>query len=360
MRLPRLSPHVPIVPTLSIAIALAVVIVDGPVRADEVVLVNGSPFKGAVGGRVRGQVQTETAAEVTVKLGASEIKVPTDQIASVHYDGQPATMTLAESRESGGQLAEAADLYKKAAGEASAKPLIANAAKFKQADVTADLALADPGRVAEAVSLLEGFIRSNPSSRQTGAALESLARLQLQSGDFAKVDKTIADLTKLPKGGDRAAVLSARLSARRGDHAKALEELDRLIKSAPEGSPLQRESRLARAESLAGLKKFKEAEAEARAVIKALPAEDVAAQSAAYNTLGDCLRIAGRPKDALLAYLHTDLLYAKDKEQHPRALAQISRLWRELKRDDRADEVWQRLKQDYPQSPYLTSRGTTP
>ena len=55
-------------------------------------------------------------------------------------------------------------------------------------------------------------------------------------------------------------------------------------------------------------------------MIQAAPAEDVPAQAAAYNTLGDCLRAANRPKDALLAYLHTDLLYSKDKEEHPRAL----------------------------------------
>ena len=356
MRPSRLSQPGLLGPALPFVLALTVVA--GPARADEVVLVPGSTVKGAVGGRIRGQVQAETAAEVTVALGATTTTVPTDQIASVSYAGQPASLTLAESRESGGQLAEAADLYKKAAGEAAAKPLLANAARFKEADVTADLALADPGKVAEAVRLLDAFLRANPNGRQTGSALESLARLQLQGGDFAKVDKTIADLAKLPTGNDRAAVLRARLSARKGDHAKAIEELDKLAKSAPNGSALQRESRLARAQSLAGLKKFAEAEAEALAVIKALPPEDVPAQSAAYNTLGDCLRSAGRPKDALLAYLHTDLLYAKDKEQHPRALAEISRLWRELKRDDRADEVWQRLKQDYPKSPYLTTART--
>ena len=78
-------------------------------------------------------------------------------------------------------------------------------------------------------------------------------------------------------------------------------------------------------------------------------------QSAAYNTLGDCLRAAGKPKEALDAYLHTDILYARDKEQHPRALAHISQLWRTLKRDDRADEVWQQLKKDYPNSKWLSA-----
>jgi tetratricopeptide (TPR) repeat protein len=345
---------------IRLTVAPLVLALTGTALADEVVLVAGATVKGAVGGRVRGQIQSESAAEVVVKLGQNMISVPTDQVVSVRYDGQPASMALAESREAGGQLAEAADLYKRAAGEAAAKPLIQQTARFKQAEVTASIALADPGRSAEAIGLLDAFVKAMPDSRLTAPALETLARLSLQKGDFARVDRAVADLARLPRGADRAAVLKARVASRRGDNAAAVAELDRLIKAAPDGSGLKREARLARAESLAGLKKFPEAEAEVRAVILASPAEDVAAQSVAYNTLGDCLRAAGRPKDALFAYLHTDLVYGKDKEQHPRALAQISRLWRELKREDRADEAWQRLKQEYPQSPWLKPSPATP
>jgi tetratricopeptide (TPR) repeat protein len=327
--------------------------------ADEVVLVPGATVKQAVGGRVRGSVQSESATEVVVRLGANTITVPADQVASIHYtDGAPPSMTLAESNETGGQLAKAVELYKKSAGEAT-KPLVKQAAEYKVAEVTADLAMADPGKASEAVALLEGFLRNYPTSRQGASAWESLARIQLQRGDFAQADKAIAALAKLPAGADRAAVLRAKVFARKGDHAAAVAELDRQIKAAPAGSVRGREARLARAESLAALKKFAEAEAEVHDVIKAMPAED-AAQSAAYNTLGDCLRAAGRPKDALFAYLHTDLLFDKDKEQHPRALARIAQLWRELKRDDRADEVMQRLRQAYPQSPWLSASSTTP
>ncbi len=85
-------------------------------------------------------------------------------------------------------------------------------------------------------------------------------------------------------------------------------------------------------------------------MIKATPPEDAAGQAPAYNTLGDCLRAANRPKDALLAYLHTDMLYSKDKEEHPRALHQISVLFRQLKQDGRADDFAQRLKTEYPHS----------
>ena len=92
------------------------------------------------------------------------------------------------------------------------------------------------------------------------------------------------------------------------------------------------------------MKQFKEAEALLHDVIIGNQPEDAAAQAPAYNTLGDCLRVTNRPTDALFAYLHTDLLYSKSKEEHPRALHHIVELYRQLKQDGHADEVAQRLE----------------
>jgi tetratricopeptide (TPR) repeat protein len=346
----------------SLAIFLCLVLACGTSAiADEVTLVPNSTVKGAIGGRVRGTIQSESPSEVVVKLGNNTTNVPITEIVSVHYDGQPPSMALAESKEAANQIAEAVDLYKKAAADAAGKPFIEQAARFRQAQLLAEVALGDPSRAAEAVALLDSVTKTYPNGRHVVAALDSLTRLQLQKGDYAAVEKTIGDMAKLPQSADRAAVLRAKLLDRKGDHEKAVAAYDSLIQGAPEGSLRQREARLAKAESLVAAKKFAEAEADVRAVIKSAPAEDYQAQSAAYNTLGDCLRAAGKPKDAMLAYLYTDLLYSKDKEEHPRALAHISKLWRELKRDDRADETWNRLKQEYPQSPWLaTARSTAP
>ncbi len=325
--------------------------------ADDVVLVPNTTVKGAAGNRVRGTVESESSTSVVVKLGVTTTTVPTGEIVSISYTGQPPVMVQAESRESAGALAEAADLYKKAATEAEGKPFIQQAAQFLRANALAELALTDPSRSTEAIGLLETFVRSHANGRHIVSAYDSLARLQLQKGDYASVEKTIAAMQKLPQSADRAAVLRAKVFAKQGEHDKAVAEYDRLISSAAEGSFRQREAMLAKAESLAGQKKYGDAETLVRNVIKAAPPEDVQTQSAAYNTLGDCLRAAGRPKEALDAYLHTDILFSKDKEEHPRALANISQLWRLLKRDDRADEVWQQLKKDYPNSQWLASRS---
>jgi TolA-binding protein len=327
-------------------------------RADDVSLVPGATFKQAIGGRVRGQVQSESPSEVVVLLGATTTSVPVDQIASIRYDGQSATYTLAESREANGQLAEAADLFKKAATEAAGKPFPLQAALFREAEVLTDLALVEPDRIKDARERLARFVQAYPKGRHIAAARGCLARLQLNAGDFKGAEATIAELAKIPKAGERAAVLKTKILARQGKHAEAIAELDRLIASYPKGSERQRDAMLAKAESLAGAKQFKEAETLVRQVIQGNPPEDAAAQAPAYNTLGDCLRAADRTKEALIAYLHTDLLYSKDKEEHPRALHQIAALFRKLNQDARADEFAKRLKDEYPRSPWVVARST--
>lgn len=332
------------------AVAAGLIGMAGLARGDDVSLVPGSTVKGAISGRVRGNVQSETPTDVVVTLGASTVTVPTDQIVSIRYDGQSASYQLAETRESAGQLAEAAELYRKAATETASRPFPHQAALFREAKVLSELAMVEPDQLKEARDKLNQFIRLYPGGRHIAAAREALARLQINGGDFAGAEATIAALGKMPRGGERAAVLRTRVLARQGKHAEAIADLDRLIASSPKGSDRQRAARLAKAESLAAMKKYKEAETLVRQVILENPAEDAESQAPAYNTLGDCLRAANRPKDALIAYLHTDMLYSKDKEEHPRALHQISVLFRQLKQDARADEFAQRLKQEYPRS----------
>lgn len=337
-----------------LAAASAIAVAAGA-RADVVTLIEGTTFKQGQGGAVRGTVQSESPSEVVVSLGNSTIKVPTDQIAGVEYQGQPASMQLGETRERAGQLAEAAAEFKKAAAEAGNKPFIVQAALFREAKCLADLALTDPGRVKEAVDRLSAFLQAHPNSRHAASARETLARLQLHAKDYQAASAAVAELAKLPLSADRAAILKARILVKQGDHAAADAEINRLVEALPEGSPERGEARLVKVEALVGEKKFNDAESLARQIITEAPAEDAVAQAPAYNALGDCLLAANRPKDALLAYLHTDLLYSKDKEEHPRALRQIELLFRRLGQTARADEYAHRLKQDYPSSPWISA-----
>ena len=232
---------------------------------------------------------------------------------------------------------------------------------FGRARILTDFALADPGRVDDALTALESFVKAHPSSRQLGQALEDIIRLSLQKGDTARAESALNDLrTKVPSAAGRSAVLEARVLSRKGRYDQAIAKLDAIIAQAPKDSTQVREAMLAKAESLVGMKKFDDAEKTVREVIKQAPPEAADIQAEAHNTLGDCLRAANRPKDALIAYLKTDILYDSDKEQHPRALARIAQLWNELKQTERAVEVQERLRQLYPQSPYASATPVAP
>jgi hypothetical protein len=324
---------------------------------DVVTLTPDAVTKGDSAGRVRGTVVTETPTKVEVKLGSGLTVIPTNEVASIEYDNDPASLESARTKEANNALAEAADLYKKAATEAATRPFIAEDAAFGQVRVISELALVEPSRTTEAIGLLESFTRTYKNGRHIGPALESLAKLQLAKENYTGLEQTLTQLAKLPGGDDRASSFRIKILTRKGSLDQAIVELDKAIGASAEGSTRRRDAQIAKAEALVFQKKFAEAEALLKGVIKAAPAEDANVQAAAHNTLGGCYRAAGRPKEALYAYLHTDMLFSKDKEEHAKALAQIAQLWRDpqLNRPDRAEEIMDRLKQEYPRSPYLNA-----
>lgn len=306
----------------------------------------------ATGNQIKGPIQSETAAEVKI----ANQTVPVDQIDSLDYDPMPPNYLLASNREKAGNLPEAADLYAKAATEAGpGKPLVARAAQFNRARIVATLALGEPNRAAEAVKLLEDFLRAHANSRQAGPAHELLARLHINKQEYDKADKALGDLAKIPWAESRAKVMRAELLMRQGKYDEALASLDDLLKTSAEGTEQRRAATLARAEALAGLKRFDEAEKLARDVIGSAGPEDAEAQASAHNALGEVLKQAGKPKEALVEFLHTDILYPRDRERHAQALARIAELCRELKLEDQAKDATDRLKADYPASPFAAA-----
>jgi tetratricopeptide (TPR) repeat protein len=331
-------------PAALVALAMA-----GPVFGDEVVLVPGST-EAASGGRIRGKIDRETPE--VVRIDGRDVAL--DQVAEVSYDNTGVSYSQARLQENNGDLPRAAELYQKAAGEAS-NPLVVQDARFRRAAVLARIAQGNSSRQDEAIEALRSITTELSSSRHVGPSLELLARLQLQAEEFDAANATLGNLAKLGWAADRAAVLRSRVMVERGQSEQALRDLDTLIGRLPEGAEARRRASLARAEALAELKRFDEATQAAQAVIEAAGPEDAETLAPAYNTLGDCLRAAGKPRDALFAYLKTDILYPGPADEHARALASIAQLWRVLNQNERANRVVERLQEEYPGSPYLSS-----
>ena len=101
---------------------------------------------------------------------------------------------------------------------------------------------------------------------------------------------------------------------------------------------------------MAGAGKTDEAIKAVQAVIAKADPENQELHARAYNILGNCYLTASKKKEALLAFLHVDLLYSRFPEQHAEALANLATLWADLDKADRAAQARDLLKEKYPNS----------
>ena len=137
--------------------------------------------------------------------------------------------------------------------------------------------------------------------------------------------------------------------------AEALKAFDDVL--ANETSNEQAESerfvaKLGKARCLAVMKRSDEAVGMAEDIIAKADGKDEALMADAYITLGIAYRQANRPKDALLAFLHVNVIYDNVPELHAEALANLINVFHELHQPGHSGDCKQRLLKEYPNSPW--------
>jgi len=78
--------------------------------------------------------------------------------------------------------------------------------------------------------------------------------------------------------------------------------------------------------------------------------EDTELHARAYNALGIAHRKAGRNTEALMAFLHVDVLYFAVPEAHAEALYNLAQLWDKRQKPNRARRAKQILAEQYSNS----------
>ncbi len=76
----------------------------------------------------------------------------------------------------------------------------------------------------------------------------------------------------------------------------------------------------------------------------------------AYNALGNCYLEQKRPKEALMAFLETDLLFFSDSDAHAEALSHLAPLWDERGQADRATDARNKLRDRYSGSIWAAAK----
>jgi len=84
--------------------------------------------------------------------------------------------------------------------------------------------------------------------------------------------------------------------------------------------------------------KQKEAISILNEIIKTTSSQQSPLLAEAYLRMGDCYRELGEPKEALIAYLHIDVLFPTEPAVHAEALYHLSTLWGKVQKPERASK----------------------
>jgi len=318
---------------------------------DKVKLRDGNPLNGRV---------TEISpSELTFEQGSSskkKTKLAVNELEFLQFDNEPSELTKAREAVQAGHYDEALALLNKLDEADLPKRVdVGKDVEFYKALCAARLALAGAGSKSDAGKKLLEFEKNNANSHHYFAACEVLGDLLVALNKPEQAESFYAKLAEAPWADYkmRAANLQGRALLVRKSFDQALSKFDEAMTSEATGKDADTQrlaAQLGKAAAMSGQGKHAEAIKLIEEVIaKADPAE-VELHARAYTVLGNCYEAEGKKKDALLAYLHVDLLWPRCAEQHAESLAHLATLWEEVNKPERAAQARALLKEKYPNS----------
>ncbi len=318
----------------------------------------------------RGKITAISKTGLTVKpqVGA-DVMVPANDIIDVRWDGEPAKLITARGADLAAQFARALTAYADVATDAKSNaPNIKLDLQFLVARATAGLALAGAGKLEDARSKLEAFLQVGGSSFRYFTAVRLLGRIELAAGkhDQAQAQFTILASapwldTKMAGQGALARVLLARnsideaLAAYQAVITQGGTSTDASIRGQKYAAVLGKSTCLIRKQGQAS---YETALKDLEGVLSEVPDSNPQVLAEAYLRRGDCLRLLGKQKAAVLAYLHVDLLFAAQAPLHAESLFHLGTLWSAVGHPERAASARERLRSDYPQSSWAKKLGS--
>ena len=305
---------------------------------------------------VRGTIGNISKTELTIESAGRSTTIPATDIASVRWDGEPPQLNLTRLRESNGDLKFALESYRELLGQATSEQRnLKSDIQFLIARTLARQAVADPAGKDEAVKALDDFLAAQPESFRHYAALEWLGRVHAAGGDVDAARSTYARLAEAPLAELKMAAQNAlaRIKLDQDDLAGALADFDAVLSqqsSDPATTSQRFSAQLGRAIVLQRQGNHEEALAALDEVIAQASPDDAPVQAEAFLRKGESLEAAGRDKDALLAYLHVDILFPGESAAHAEALYHLTRLWPVVGRAERSADARRKLMDQYPAS----------
>ncbi|MFK7818633.1 MAG: tetratricopeptide repeat protein [Planctomycetaceae bacterium] len=319
------------------------------VNADDQVLQYGSKklLRGTLG------KMTKDFVELKPRTGAVQ-KIPSDTIRRIRFNGEKNELNLARSSEESGLLDKALERYTSVVG--SLKPAAKKDTEFLIARTKCRMALADPTKVEDAIASMQAALAKNSTGFRYYECLMWLGRVHVAKADYPTAQTRFDALGQSPMKSHQmtSKVAIGQLLLAQDKPAEAQTSFEQVV-AMQAGSTAETASRY---EAVLGKAKCQQLQQDYAAALKSLdsiiantdPAEAGELHARAHVQRGDCFSDQQNAKNAVMAYLHVDVIteYSRAKGAHAEALFKLSQLWAAAGRPERGSEAAAKLKKLYP------------
>ncbi len=314
------------------------------------------PFTGRP---AEGTVKKMSKTVVTVDIDGVERELEVSKIERILFSGEPTELDTARRLTSSGRYQDALDELKKIDINRIKQDNVLQDIKYYAAFCKAQMQLRGEyeGGIDNAIAAVKAFAddMKTVENYHFYAITWALADLYFAKGDFASAEGSYKEYQGAPFADFkvRATLSMAQCQLQQEKYADAAKNFDLIMQvkgagSDPKIADQQAMAKAGKAVCIAATGKPEDGIALAEQIIRdGDPNRSKVLFGRAYNAMGACYLKSGRNKDALMAYLHTDLLFYEDRDTHAEALFHLQTLWDAERKPTRARRARELLKSQY-------------
>ena len=307
-------------------------------------------FRKSGSSKASGRITAMSPDGITI----GDTTVPVDDVRKVSYSGEPREISRARGQVEAGRFADSIEEIGKV--KPTGNPMIDQEIDFIKAYATARLSLR-AGTVTAQVAgkAIRDFINTHPQSYHIYPATEQYGHLLFAFGkpDLAAKQFELLTQSKWLEYKLKGHFLHGEMMMELGKFPDAQKSYEALLAN-QENDDLSQYYRLLgkclQAKAIGMQGDPKAAIVTLQGIVRDENPDNKKLFAYLYNALGLLQEKSGNDKEAALAYLHTQLLFATEAEPHSEALYRLALTWRKLEETDRANESADNLKSAYRNS----------
>ncbi|WP_044255430.1 hypothetical protein [Rhodopirellula sp. SWK7] len=305
------------------------------------------------GEAVIGKVKDITKNEIVMTVGGREQSFPSSDVRRLLFQGDPAELTRGRELVMDGQYDQAFDELKQLDMGKLPREFMKADAQFYLVLSQGEMSLAGQGDLNKSTADAIEFAKNNSDSWHFYPAMRLLGDLAKALGNYEKAAQFYGYLRNSPSRSLQieSVYQGGVVKVAEGDLEGAESDLSKVAGLKPNSPEEKRLQTLAKAAiAVVNAKKGQGDDAikMVNDLIKNLNPTDTQTAATIYNAQGESYAALGDDEGALLAYLHTQLMYSMHAAEHAEALKKLAELWTKVGKPDRAAQARGELQQRYP------------